>query len=150
MGTKDTADDVGAIKALIDRQFGSLDWTPGTSADWRTFEADFFPGATLYPAARPARVQTIAAFIERMQKLSQTTLLSFNERVLGTHIRVFGNVAVAAAACEMVENGVQRSRGVEMILLVKDQGTWRIVAQAWDAAGEGKPIPSDLLDGGNA
>ena len=65
--------------------------------------------------------------------------------MLGTEVHVFGNVAVAVAACEMIENGGQANRGVEMLLLVKDEGAWRIVSQAWDAESPAKPIPAYLV-----
>jgi hypothetical protein len=32
-----------------------------------------------------------------------------------------------------------------MMLLVKDAGTWRIAAQAWDTEGDGKRLPADLV-----
>ena len=80
-----------------------------------------------------------------MKALSQTTLTTFNEVVLGTEVFVFGNVAVAIAACEMTENETEVSRGVEMLLLVKDQGAWRIVSQAWDKESPASPIPPTLL-----
>src|SRR5688500_2807160 len=109
-------EDIEAIEAVIARQFGSLNWGPGTSADWDAFAADFFPDAALYPAARPAKRQTVQGFIERMKEVAATKLRSFDEVVLGAEIRVFGNVAVVLAACEMTENGTEVSRGVEMVL----------------------------------
>ena len=45
-----------------------------------------------------------------------------------------------------IENGEKQSRGVEALLLVKDEGTWKIVAQAWDMAGENRPVPERLLN----
>src|SRR5215218_10169845 len=132
MTTDDHRDDVQAIEAVIARQFASLSWTPGTPADWAGFAADFFPEASLYPATRPAKRQPVEAFIERMKGLVGTKLRSFEEVVLGTEIRVFGNVAVALAACEITENGSEVNRGVEMLLLIKDAGAWQIVSQAWD------------------
>jgi Putative lumazine-binding len=138
-------DDVQAIEAVIARQFASLSWTPGTSAAWDGFAADFFPEASLYPAARPAKRQTVEAFIERMKSLEETKLRSFEEAVLGTEIRVFGNVAVALAACEMTENGAEVHRGVEMLLLIKDADAWHIVSQAWDSESPSQPIPIRLL-----
>ena len=143
--------DVRAIQSLIARQFASLSWAPGAPADWEAFAADFLPEAPLYPAARPVRRQTAAAFVERMKALAGTKLRSFREGVLGTEVRVFGNVAVALAACEMTENEADVSRGVEMLLLVKDDGAWRIAAQAWDTESPSKPIPRQLVgpvDGG--
>ena len=142
----DDANDVAAIEALIRRQFFSLDWRPGKSADWDSFTADFFPDALLYPASRPAKRQTVQEFVERMKGLSGTKLESFHEVVLGNEIRVFGNVAVALAACEMTENDAQVNRGVEMMLFVKSDGEWRIVAQAWDTEDGGKAIPATLLN----
>jgi hypothetical protein len=37
--------------------------------------------------------------------------------------------------------------GVEAFLLIKDDGAWRIVSQAWDMANESNPIPSYLMPG---
>ena len=147
MTTNEHRDDVQAIEAVIARQFASLSWTPGTSADWNGFAADFFPEASLYPAARPAKRQTVETFITRMKGLEGTKMRSFEEAVLGTEIHVFGNVAVAVAVCEMTENGTEVHRGVEMLLLIKDEGAWRIVSQAWDTESSSKPIPNYLLGG---
>jgi hypothetical protein len=138
-------DDVQAIKTIIARQFASLSWTPRTSADWDRFAADFFPEAALYPAARPAKRQTVEAFVERMKSLEGTKLRSFEEAVLGTEISVFGTVAVALAVCEMTENDAEVHRGVEMLLLIKDAGAWQIVSQAWDTESPSQPIPKWLL-----
>jgi hypothetical protein len=145
MQNDDQAQDLKAIKAVIARQFASLEWRPGTTADWNGFAADFFPDASLYPAARPATRQTVGDFLERMKGLAGTKLRSFREAVLGTEIHIFGNVAVAIAACEMTENGSEVTRGLEMLLLVKDEGTWRIVSQAWDRESPSNPIPAHLL-----
>ena len=141
----DFDDDVAAIEAIVFRQFASLDWTSARPADWEAFAADFSTDATLYPAARPARPQTVQAFVERMKSISQTTLRSFHEAVLGIKVHVFGNVAVAIAAAEMTENDKDTNRNVEMLLLVKSEGTWRIVCQAWDRATPTNPIPGDLI-----
>jgi hypothetical protein len=140
-------DDVKAIRAVVARQFGSLNWTTEKPGNWDAFQSDFFPGASLYPAARPAKPQSVAAFVERMAGLSQTTLHTFGERVLGAQIRVFGNVAAAIVAAEMTENGTTITRNVEMMLLVKDEGAWRIVSQVWDRASDMRPVPDDLLGG---
>ena len=54
-----------------------------------------------------------------MKGLAETTLHRFFEAPLGAAVHVFGNVAVAAAGCEMTENGTKMNRGVEMMLLMK-------------------------------
>jgi hypothetical protein len=137
-------DDIRAIRAVIARQFKSLCWQPGTSGDWEAFAADFLPGALLYPAARPAKSQTAQGFIERMKGLACTTLLTFDEAPLGIDVRVFGNVAVAIAGCEMTENNTTVNRGVEMMLLIKNEDQWMIVSQAWDLANQDRPLPAYL------
>lgn len=134
--------DIEAIRGLVARQFESLCWEPGTSGHWDSFAADFFPGATLYPAARPVKVQTAQSFIERMKGLAGSTLQTFNETSLGIDVRVFGNVAVAIAGCEMIENNSTINRGVEMMLFVKNEGRWLIVSQAWDVATQDQPLPA--------
>lgn len=137
-------DDIEAIQALVARQFRSLCWQPGTSGDWDAFATDFFSSASLYPAARPAKAQTAQEFIERMKGLAGTTLQTFNEVPLGIYVRAFGNVAVAIAGCEMTENKTTINRGVEMMLLIKNEDKWMIVAQAWDVATNDRPLPDNL------
>jgi putative lumazine-binding protein len=144
MENAENDDDRRAIAAIIDRQFASLGWSSGKSADWQAFAADFFPDASLYPAARPALRQSVDAFVERMKALAGTKLRCFKETVLGTEIHIFGNVAVALAGCEITENDAEVSRGVEALLLIKDEGAWRIVSQAWDTENEVKPLPEHL------
>jgi ketosteroid isomerase-like protein len=147
MGTDEYRADVEAIQGLIARQFGSLCWAPGKQAAWEVFAADFHPDASLYPAGRPAQCQTVPAFVARMQGLAATRLRSFEKAVLGTEVHVFGNVAVALAACEITENDGDTNRGVEALLLIKDAGVWRIVSQAWDRESESKQIPAHLVGG---
>ncbi|MGX5826964.1 nuclear transport factor 2 family protein [Mesorhizobium sp. 43Arga] len=139
--------DEGVIRALIDRQFASLSWDEGITPGWDGFAGDFLDGAGLYPAARPARRIGVVDFVERMRGLSRTSLRSLQETVLGTDIRVFGNIAIAAVAAEMIENGDETSRSMEMLLLVKSEGQWKIVAQAWDRADEANPLPDALVSG---
>lgn len=141
-----SADDVKEIRALIGRQFASLSWTPEAPADWDGFAGDFIADAPLYPAARPAAAQAVPAFLERMKGLAGTSLRSLQETVLGAEILVYGNVALAVAPCGLLENGTETSRNVEMLLLVKSDGRWRIAAQAWDRESAANPIPARWLD----
>ena len=145
------ADDIDtdrdAIRAVIARQFASLSWGDGVAPGWDDFAGDFHADARLYPAARPARPIGVADFVERMRGLSGTSLRSLQETVLGVDIRVFGNIAIAAVAAEMVENETETNRSMEMLLLVKDGGRWKIVAQAWDKASAANPLPDDLPSG---
>ena len=137
--------DEQAIRDLIKRQFDSLSWAPDRQADWAAFAGDFVDGAPLYGAARPARAQTVDQFVARMHQLAASSLPALDEQVGGYKISVFGNVAVALAVCELNENNTKTSRNVEAMLLIKDDGQWRIAAQAWDTEAEGKAIPPELL-----
>ena len=139
--------DEDAIRSVIDRQFASLSWDESIAPEWDGFAGDFLDGASLYPAARPARRISVVDFVERMRGLSRTSLRSLQETVLGTDICVFGNIAIAAVAAEMIENGAETNRSIEMLLLVKSEGQWKIAAQAWDREGEANPLPDALVSG---
>ena len=139
------AADLKAIRDLIDRQFASMSWSVGGGPDTALFKSDFVSGSPLYPAGRPVSVQSPDEFMERMGELARTTLPSFHERVIGTQILVFGNVAVAAAAGEQTDNEGEVNRSVEMFLLVKSGGHWKVAGQAWDKETSNTPIPDELL-----
>ncbi len=126
------ADDIEDIQALVSRQFQSMSWQAGGQPDAAQFAGDFHADALLYPSARPLRPLSVGDFTQRMLGLAATSLPSFDETVLGSNILVFGNVAIAAVACETRENEAEPARNVEMMLLVKDAGRWMIAAQAWD------------------
>jgi len=138
------SDDMPAIRALIGAHFQGLRWTPTTSPDWGAFTPDFLPDASLFPAARPVRRQTLDAFIARMNGVAQGTLRSFEETTLGMQALVFGNVAVVLAASQMLENGTELNHDVSGYLLVKNEGKWRIAAHAWDHATEQNSVPEHL------
>ena len=142
---EERAADLRAIRDLIDRQFKSMSWSTGGGPDAALFKSDVLPGAPLYPAARPVLATSDDAFTERMGKLARTTLTSLHERPIGTRILLFGNVAVAAAASENTENEGEVNRSVEMFLLVKSGGHWKVAGQAWDKETSSTPIPDELL-----
>lgn len=140
------SDDDRDIRALIGRQFKSMSWAEGATPDWSAFQRDFLPGALLHASARPVRAQSVEQFRERMTGLVGTSLRSLDEQVEGSTIRVFGNIAVAVAICATAENGDISDRTVEMMLLVKEAGEWRIAAQAWDKESPSNPISPALCD----
>lgn len=138
-------EDVAAIRQVMRDQFLSLAWSRAKDADWASFAGEFVPGALLFPAARPLAPQSVDQFMDRMKRLrAEVKLATFEETPLGCEVRVFGNVAVAFAGCEMLENGCTITRDVSATLLVRDNGVWRIAAQAWDMETEARPIPDDL------
>jgi hypothetical protein len=142
-------DDASLIRDLVGTQFRSLAWARDENPDWVAFAQGFLPDARLFPAARPVRPQTIGQFMERMKGLrAEGKLVSFQETPLGCAVRVFGNVAVAFAACEMLENGSTVTRDVSAIVLVRESGTWRIAAQAWDVETGSNRIPAELAHSG--
>jgi hypothetical protein len=80
-----------------------------------------------------------------MKGSARDKLRSFKEIALGHEIFVFGNVAVAIAACEMTENETNVTRGIEMMLLVNTEDRWRIAAQAWDKEFKSRRLPRTLI-----
>ncbi len=145
MQSDDSIDDIRAIGALIAEQFQSLRWRPGAPPDWSAFSVAFAPDAMLFPAARPASATPVAAFIARMEALrTSNALTAFEEAGLGQLVHVFGNVAIAMAACSMLENETTVTRDVSAFLLIKDSGVWRIAAQAWDVENSARRIPEHL------
>lgn len=139
-------EDMRAIEALIRRQAECLAWAPGRAGDWEGFARDFLPTATLIQSPRPIEPRTVPQFVARQQRLADGPLPAYGQRVIGTDIRVFGNVAVALAAGEMRENGAVVAYNVAALLLVKDDGAWKIAGQAWDRASAERPLPRDLAD----
>lgn len=140
------SNDDDLIEALVKAQFAALKWDDRHAADWQAFETGFLADAQLVPAARPAKLQPVTAFIARMQGLAANGVLrSFSERALAIHIKRYGNVAIALAGCEMAENNDVITRDVSAFLLVKSADRWHIAAQAWDAETPSNPLPADLL-----
>lgn len=136
--------DISAIEQLM-RQELSLSWNAATDANWEGFAGSFLPDAALFPAARPVAAQTLGQFLERMKRLrDEGKLFAFKVTPLGCDVRVFGNVAVAFAACELLENESVVNREVNATVLVRDNGAWRIAAQAWDVESGAQRIPQDL------
>ena len=139
------AADHRTIRDIIDRQFASLCWLEGGAPDAAMFKGDVLPGAPLYPSARPVVAMSAHDFTERMGELARTTLTSFHERAIGTRITIFGTIAVAVAVNEFEENEGQANRTLEMLLLVKSEGRWKIAGQAWDKETSTTPIPDEFL-----
>lgn len=128
-----TLDDISEIRALIEAQFASLNWSEGHAADWDGFAAVFRDDATLIPAARPTERRTVGDFRDRLARLKQDgTLRTFSERMTRISVQVAGTVAVVMAGCEMTENGTTMTNDVSAFLLIKEDGAWRIANQAWD------------------
>ena len=137
--------DVAAIRDLNRAQAERLSCTTARTADWEGYKSGFIPSAAMIASARPARPQSVAEFVERMKGLSQGSLKNFEEKSLGGQVCVFGNVAVALVAGETLENGGEVNRDVSGYLLVKEEGRWRIAAQAWDKEKPEQPSPPAML-----
>jgi len=145
MTTEDQNEDVQAIKNILARQLEYISWSASKDSNWTEFSEDFLPDATLFGAARPARSQTVAAFVDRMKSLSQTGLKSFEQTMLGAEVHVFGSVAIAFGVCRNLENRTDENRGIEAYLMVKADGIWRIASQTWDTENDSQKIPDYLI-----
>lgn len=121
------------IAQLIKRQFRALCWDETSPPDLPALNAAYVEGAQLFASARPAKAQTAVAFGERMAGLRDDgTIPVFEEKGVGLHIWVAGNVAVAMAGCEMHENRSEITEDISAFLLVKNPDGWAIASQAWD------------------
>ncbi|MGH8237169.1 MAG: nuclear transport factor 2 family protein [Steroidobacteraceae bacterium] len=141
----DSSAEVSGIRELVRRQYSCLNWTRERDADWGGFADTFLAGAALFSATRPVQPQTVDQFVDRMKRLrAEGKLATFEETPLGCEVRVFGNVAVAFVACEMLENAATVTRDVSAVVLVRDHDRWRIAAQAWDNETQARKIPDDL------
>lgn len=145
MSQSNTDDDVMAIRDLVQAQAQRLSWTATQTADWDGYKNGFMPFAAMIASARPARPQAVVEFLDRMKALSKGSLKNFEETALGGPVCVFGNVAVALIAGQTIENGSEVNRDVSGYLLIKEDGRWRIAAQAWDKEKPGSPIPPAML-----
>ena len=137
-------DDEEAIRNLIGEHFEALKCEPGTNPDWRRIREDFLYNALLFGAVRPVQARTVDGFIERMETVARKSLNSFEEHTRGMKIHQFGNVAVALAMSELLENKSEKNHDISAYLLVKSEGRWFIAAHAWDQASDEKPIPDEL------
>lgn len=127
------AQDRAEIAQLIKRQFRSLCWDETSPPDLMALNAAYVEGANLFASARPARGHSAQAFGERMAGLRDDgTIPVFEEKGVGLHIWVAGNVAVAMAGCEMHENRSEITEDISAFLLVKNPDGWAIASQAWD------------------
>lgn len=79
-----------------------------------------------------------------MESVARLNLHAFEEHTRGIKIPRFGNIAVALAMSEILENGSEVNHDISRYLLVKSNGRWSIAAHAWDQTGEDKPVPEDL------
>lgn len=144
MDTASKNKDEKDIRDLIARHFEGMKWDSNTEADWEKFKADFHPEAVLFPAARPVQPKSLDGFIERMNRVANESLHTFEEATLGMQILNFGNVAVVMAASELVENDSEVNHDVSGYLLIKNDDRWVIAAHAWDHASEALPVPEEL------
>lgn len=145
MSKRQSETDEETIRELIQAQARRISWAGDRSADWEGYRQAFLSTAIMIASARPARSQSVDDFVDRMKGLSRDSLRSFEEKALNGHVHVFGNVAVALVAGQTLENGTELNRDVSGYLLVKEDGRWRIAAQAWDKEKPERKIPASML-----
>lgn len=139
-------DDVKAINTVIDGLFEAISWTPDRPADWQALAQSFHDDAVMIPSARPIATVDVRTFSDRMQAQRDSgALTSFEERVLHNTVHVMGNAASVANVYEGVANGGAPFRGVNMLLLSKEDGRWKVVAMTWAQETDDAPLPAALL-----
>lgn len=145
MSQSESKADEQAIRELVRAQARRLSWTAAQPADWEGYKEGYLPDGVMVASARPARAVPVDSFLERMKALSRGNLRTFEEKALNGVVHVFGSVAVALIAGETLENGSDVNRDVSGYLLVKEEGRWRIAAQAWDKERPDRKVPAEML-----
>jgi hypothetical protein len=144
--TASKSDDVQAIARLLENAFDAISWTPEKAPDWATFFAPYLDGANLVPSARPAVLTDPDTFRTRMDAQRDDGALShLEEQSAGLFVKVFGSIAIAANAFRGQVNRSAEIGGVNMYLLVKTDGGWKIACVAWDNSSPDQPIPEEFL-----
>lgn len=132
------------IETLVLEHFDAMRWGDETEPDWDRFRSDFLPGAILCGAMRPAEMRSLESFIDRMETVARQNLQSFEEQTKKVKLLRFGNIAVAFAVSELLEDGTDVFHDISGYLLIKSEGRWSIMAHAWDQAGPDNPVPDSL------
>ena len=136
--------DEDEIRLLVRDHFEGMTWGERHAPDWDRFRSDFFPGAVLCGAARPAQLRSLEEFIDRMETVARKNLKSFEEHTRSIRILRYGNIAVVLAVSELLEDGTDVNRDVSGYLVIKSDGKWNIMAHTWDQESEDNPIPQEL------
>ena len=144
--TAEQKSDIEAIARLLESSFDAISWSPDGGPDWEAFFGPYLEGAVLAPSARPAALTGPQAFRTRMDaQRSDGAMTHFEEASTGVFVRVFGNVAIAANAFRGKVNQQSEFEGVNMYVLVKDAGAWKVACVAWDNATPERPVPTEFL-----
>jgi hypothetical protein len=138
-------EDACEIAAIVQRMFDAISWSPEQAPDFPAFRASVRDDAVLIPSARPAKTTDMTNFLIGMKtQRDNGNLVDFEETALGTHVRVFGNIAVAIGGYESMANKGKPGRGANVFLLVRGDKGWEIAAMAWDNEKDGVMLPADL------
>jgi hypothetical protein len=141
----DGSQDAREIKAIIKRMFEAISWSPDKAPDLAAFRASVRDDAVLVPSARPANTTDISNFLIGMKtQRDNGNLVDFEETALGTHVRVFGNIAVAIGGYESTINKGKPGRGANVFMLVRGDRGWEIAAMAWDSEKDDVMLAPDL------
>jgi hypothetical protein len=86
-------------------------------------------------------ISAASRFLARSHEGARSARLrSLKETSLGHEIRVFGNVAIAIAVCEITENEAQVTRGVENDASRQDR---RVLANRFPSLGRARRVEAD-------
>jgi hypothetical protein len=133
----------------------------GSVPDWDRVRSFFVPEAVV--VLRTSRTDTtvftldgfvkdFVDFYEAPRKYGEATVTpranGFSEQVLETRAREFGDIAEVAVLYEARITGLSRppTRGVDLWLLTRRDGRWRIAAVVNEVVTSDRPLPPDLFD----
>jgi len=138
-----TQDHTEDLKAVTKAMYKALCWTADNDADWDQFRALFHGGAKLVPSARPAGPIDVETFIGRMQgQKDNGSLTDFFEEKVSEKIEVFGSIATIFSTYRTLMNKEREARGINALVLVKEEEGWKIASMVWDGESGEKPLPA--------
>jgi len=149
--TASVSDDGATAEDVVRILYEYVTFGPGTTPDWDAVKELFLPQATiiLRTTREATSVFTVDEFVQDFVSFiegSNVKETGFSEKILKLHPVVFGDMASIMVLYEASIPGrdVPAQQGVDMFLLSKREGGWKIVAITNDIPALGFALPQVL------
>lgn len=142
---KDVASIDNIVKALYDVISG-----PAGPRNWDRFKSIFYPGATMGAVITTPQGRQFRKFTpEEYTRMNDPHFKQFNfyEKEIGRTVNTFGDIAQVFSTYEYSIETPQpeRQRGINSILLIRENNRWYIQSLTWDEESAENPITAQHL-----
>jgi hypothetical protein len=138
-------------EAVIRALYQRVSFEAGSKVDWAPVKALFIPEAVivLRTSRTAMSVFSLDAFIQDFQNFIKDAKLedrAFTETVVALTVQQIGDVARASVHYQVSMPSDKRppQDGVDVFLLMKRDGAWKIVSLVNEVVRPGVPVPDDL------